>query len=197
MTHPSFDGDEQTFAPEVINDDEQLLDTDVDFDAPDADGDDETETLPAETTTDGDKPAKAPKVPARPPVPEGYVSPVAFAKLLTEHLEKNGASNRKGLISVKENPIAPQVVYSYIKNNGKDSKNPFPQYTGEEVGVPGRAVVVKVDEGLAWWDEKTNRVGARAQAKAEADKAKAEKANTPAEQVVEAEQDETPVTEAE
>jgi hypothetical protein len=77
-------------------------------------------------------------------------------------------------------------VYSYI-NNSQAGSNPFPI---EEVG--GRKNMIAVNEagvpvaGLAWWDEKDERVAARtANAKAKADKKAQKAAEAP---VVEAEE---------
>ena len=119
-------------------------------------------------------PATATKEPARPAVPEGYVSPVNFAKALSEQLGKE---------------IKPQVIYSYIKNGGKENKLP----TYEE---GGRANLLKLDEALAWWTAKDTRVAAQKEAAAVKAAAKAERAanksvteTTPAE--------DTPVVEAE
>jgi hypothetical protein len=142
--------------------------SDLDVDAPDAD---EAEDTVAEGTEAAptDKPAaKAKKESTRPPVPEGLVSPVQFAKLLTEHKIKNGTLE-EGKV------IAPQVVYSYIKNNmGEGAKYPFPARTD----VPGRALVLDPAEGLAWWDAKDARVKAQKTAKAQKDAAKANAAQT-------------------
>jgi hypothetical protein len=138
---------------------------------------------PAEGKTE-----KQPKAPARPPVPEGYVTPVAFAKVLTEHLEAKGYENSKGPVTVASNPIPPQMVYSYLKNSGPGSKNEWPRY---EEG--GRKNLVKVEESLEWWDALIERVAASKQAaKAKADKKAAKAEETP---TVEAEA--TPVEEAE
>jgi hypothetical protein len=138
---------------------------DADFDAPTVtDAEDAVVTQPV---AEGEKPAKEKKEPARPPVPEGKVSPVKFAKILTEHLQANGKLEA-------DKSVAPQVVYSYIKNNGPESKNPFPAEKAE-----GRAAVVDADAAIAWWDAKDARVAASKQAKLEKDAAKAAKATEP------------------
>jgi hypothetical protein len=167
------------------------LDVDVDMDAEDTVED----TAPAAPgTTKTEKAEKAEKKPARPPVAEGYVSPVAFAKILTEHLAAKGAENKKGKIG-PDNPITSQMVYSYIKNNA-GSKNPFP-LENDPAKTGGRVGVVKPEDGLKWWDDLRARVLERqanakakadkAAAKAEADKAKAETPQAPEAPVVEAE----------
>jgi len=152
-TEPNFD------APEFDE-------TDVDVDAPEVtDAEDVVATQPE--AAEGEKQAKEKKEPTRPPVPEGKVSPVAFAKLLTEHLRAKGKLEA-------DKSVAPQVVYSYIKNNGEGSKNPFPATKSE-----GRAAVVDADAAIAWWDAKDERVAASKAAAAEKATKKAEKAAKP------------------
>jgi hypothetical protein len=152
---------------------------DVDVDAPEVVENAAEDTVDAPATAD--KPAKEKKESTRPPVPEGKVSPVAFAKILTKHLQDAGKLP-------EDKAVAPQVVYSYIKNNGADSKNPFPAEKAE-----GRAAVVDAEAGLKWWDDKDARVAAGKAAKAEKATKAAEKATaTPTEtapvaEVVEAE----------
>ena len=141
---------------------------------------DEVEESAGETKPAKEKKVKEPKAPARPPVPEGFVTPVAFARILTEQLHAMGHSNRNGRIGGdgeecdhKVNPVPPQMVYSYIKNNGADSRNPLPTY---EEG--GRENLLKPEEALEWWVAMIKRVKASKAAKAEKDAAKAEKAKT-------------------
>jgi hypothetical protein len=129
--------------------------TDVDVDAPEIEAVDAPEDVVDAPTETAEKQAKEKKEPARPPVPEGKVSPVAFAKLLTAHLQENGRLE-EGKV------VAPQVVYSYIKNNGPESKNPFPAEKAE-----GRAAVVDAEAAIAWWDAKDERVKASKTAAAE------------------------------
>jgi hypothetical protein len=146
---PNFD---TTTAPEAP--------ADFDVDAPVVATEDTVEAAP----TEGEKPAKEKKESTRPPVPEGKVSPVQFAKILTEHLREQGRLDA-------DKAVAPQVVYSYIKNNGPESKNPFPATKAE-----GRAAVVDADEAIKWWDAKDERVQASKTAAAEKAAKKAEKA---------------------
>jgi hypothetical protein len=150
-----------------VNDDDNL-----DVDVPASDELDEA-TSESEAT-----PTASPAKTVRPKAPEGYVKPVEFAKLLSEHL------------STPEAPkvVPPQVVYSYIKNNQGDSaKNPFPTHE-----VDGYAWYIKPEEGLNWWDEKNGRVAAGKAARAE--KA-AKKATAPAASA--SSEPEAPVVEAE
>jgi hypothetical protein len=120
------------------------------------------------------KAAKATSTP-RTKAPEGYVKPVEFAKLLSEHLGR---------------AVPPQVVYSYIKNNSGDTaKNPFPVHTVEGDDY---AWYIVPQEGLDWWDTKNARVSASKAAKAEKAAKKDAKSDTPAEA-----QDSSEVAEAE
>jgi hypothetical protein len=151
---------------EVTTDDVAVLNTD-DVDTP-AESD-----TPAETTD-----TKA-KEPTRPPVPQGFISPVQFAKDLTKHLREKNAEQKE---------IPPQQIYSMIRNSGKE--NPFPVYS-----EGGRNNLIKLEEGLAWWDAKDTRVAERkANAEAKAAKKAAAAANK-TETVTEAEGE--PAVEAE
>lgn len=170
MTTPSFDEheagavateDPQTDATETPNEDEQAEATLNEVDTPE---DDELDTVPEGAAGDtaapaaGEKKAAKEKTPARPPVPEGYVTPVAFAKLLTEHLIKEGRLEAG-------KTVPPQMVYSYMKNADPTKagvKNPWPRYS-----EGGRENLLKVDESLAWWDAKDARVKASKDAQAE------------------------------
>jgi hypothetical protein len=107
----------------------------------------ETEEAPATE----EKQPKAKKEPKRGDLPEGYVTPVGLAAILTE---RKLHTNRDGeIVEVK-----PQMVYSYIKNASKE--DPFPIETVKDsIGAERQAV--KVDEGVAWWTRKNERVAAR------------------------------------
>jgi hypothetical protein len=155
-------------------------------DTTDVDVDTEVEDVPTETTADNaEKAPKAKKEPARGDLPEGYVTPVGLAKILSE---RKLHTNREGeTVDVK-----PQMVYSYIKNAAKD--DPFPMETvTDSIGKERQAV--KVDDGVAWWIRKNERTAQRKQNAAQKAAAKAEKAakaeaapaEEPAAEVVEAE----------
>ena len=119
-------------------------DDNLDVDVPD----DEIEDVSTGAETEEAKAAKATKSTPRAAAPAGFVKPVAFAKILSEHLGK---------------PVPPQVVYSYIKNNaGESARNPFPVHE-----VEGYAWYIKPDEGLAWWDAKNSRVATAKATRAE------------------------------
>jgi hypothetical protein len=155
---------------------QETPDFDVDVDAPEVTQNaEDTVDVPAETAEKAK--AEKKKESTRPPVPEGKVSPVAFAKILSEHLRK--PHDTLGTRLEEGKSVAPQVVYSYIKNNGADSKNPFPTEKAE-----GRAAVVDAEAGLKWWDEKDLRVKASKDGKAQKAAEKAAKTT------------ETPATEA-
>jgi hypothetical protein len=162
------------FGSDVTEATQHDLDMEIDDDANldvDVPTDDETEEVPAESAA-SEKPAKAASA-TRTKVPEGYVKPVEFAKILSKHLDKE---------------VPPQVVYSYLKNNGADSKHPFPVH---EVG--GYPWGIKPEEGLEWWDTKNSRVATSKAARAE----KAAKKDAGETKVTEAEGASAEVTEAE
>lgn len=173
MTNP-FNEDEAT-TPETETTEAVTSETEsetaeenLDVDTPELDEADEADAPEATTETakaEG-KPAKEKKAPARPPVPEGFITPVAFAKILTERGDKE---------------VPPQYVYSTIRSSST-GKNPLPTYS-----EGGRDNLLKLDEALAWWDEKNKRVAERAaNAATKAEKAK-EKAAAKADAPVEAE----------
>jgi hypothetical protein len=161
--------------------------------------DDEAEDV-AVPDGEGAKPAteKVAKAPARVAPPEGYITPVAFAKVLTEHLSGKKYQNKNGFVGraadgatvdLKVNPIPPQYIYSMINQGNKpNAKNPVPTYvsahdgqvykTGEQPeGVAlARVNLMDATEALAWWDAKDERVAASRQAKAEKAAKAAEKA---------------------
>ena len=95
----------------------------------------------------------------RPAVPEGYITPVGFAKKLTEKFGKE---------------VPPQYVYSTIKNAPKD--HPFPIHS-----AGGRENLIVLSEGMTWWEEKLARAAEREQNKAKKEAEKAEKAQKRAE----------------
>jgi len=154
-TTPDFEATEAEHDTDAL-DDEVNDDSNLDVDVPD----DESDEVPAEGASGEAKaaPAKA----ARPKAPEGYVKPVEFAKLLSDHLST----------PEKKVTVPPQVVYSYIKNNsGESAKNPFPVHE-----LDGYAWYIKPEEGLGWWDAKNARVASGKAARAEKAAAKAAKA---------------------
>jgi hypothetical protein len=152
-------------------------DADIDVDAGEDDETDEVEEVPAGKTV---KAKKADSTSTRPPVPEGYVSPVTAAKKLGTHLTSRARAAGK-IKDDEEIEIRPQVVYSYIRNS-KGGKNPIPTY---EAG--GRKNLLKLEEFLAWWDAKDERVAASKVRAAEKAAKKTEKAAEKTEEVTEAE----------
>lgn len=89
------------------------------------------------------------------PLPKGFVTPVQFAKALSE----------------KENrEVRPQIIYGYIKNNGPESKNPFPSDRNSD-----GAFMVNEQEGYKWIAALRKRQEERAQAREEKAKASEEK----------------------
>jgi hypothetical protein len=160
----------------------------------------DVEKLPAEEAEDtvaedvapaAEKAPKAKKGPARPDVPDGYIMPVAFARELTKHLAARGATNKHGKIDPETNPIPPQQIYSMMKTNSATGKNPFPVHSVD--GYPSELLIL--EEALAWWDAKDERVTASKAAKAEKAAKKAAKAD--AKDAEDVTSDNTSVVEAE
>jgi hypothetical protein len=165
---------------------------DLDVDTPNED--DETEDVTDAPTESKEKVAKEKKEPARgdlPPVldSEGnvvegdkYVTPVGLAHELSKPLDGNAENTdpsnwrytKSRGADAGSHTVQPQMVYSYIKNAGEKSKNPFPLETvTDSLGKPRQ--VVKLSAGLAWWDEKNGR--AKQRAESAADKAARKEAN--------------------
>jgi hypothetical protein len=198
---PNFDDTDTALTTETVETDTtndgdiagtELDAVDVDVDAPQAvEAEDTVVATGTDAAPKADGETKETKS-TRPAVPEGKVSPVAFAKLLTEHLRKQDDRFGPEPRLAEGAEVKPQIVYSYIKNNGEGSKNPVPATKAE-----GRAAVVDPQAGLEWWDAKDLRV--REQKKAAADKAakKAEKASTTSETVSDAPAEQPALAEAE
>jgi len=122
---------------------------------------DEVEDTSGATEGTAEKPAKVVKQPARGDLPEGYVTPVGLAKILTE---KGLHTDRSGAVV----PVAPQMVYSYIKNAPKDDKFPL-ESVKDSLGKDRDAVLVT--KAIEWWERKNKRVAERqANAKAKLEK---------------------------
>jgi hypothetical protein len=182
-----------------------------DVDVPELEDDDETETVvtadqekAGQGQADPSKAASKPKNPRWAP-PEGFLTPVGFAKIVTERKlhTPRGAS--------EPGEVSSQMVYSYAKNAPKTDKFPltfFDATSGEAVASsredgPGETFdfpvakerglkqAVKVEDGIAWWERKNARVKERtanAATKAANKTEKGSKASS--EPTVEAEDDE-------
>ena len=120
---------------------------------------------------------KKEKAPARGDLPEGYVTPVELAKVLTE---RKMHTNRQGEVA----EVKPQMVYSYIRNAPKD--NAFPIETVTDSNGKERQAV-KLEAGIEWWTAKNERTAAR---KANAANKEAKKAERAAKKAAEAEAEE-------
>jgi hypothetical protein len=163
--------------------DENLEVQNLDVDVPQEN--DEVEDLsdaPVESEG-GEKPAKkaAAKEPSRGQLPDGHVTPVGLAHALSQPLDGNpenlDPSNwRYTKKTDGSHVVAPQMVYSYIKNASKD--DPFPGKTVQDSLGKDRENVVTLEEGLAWWDNKAKRTEERRQNAAAKAAAKAERAAT-------------------
>jgi predicted transcriptional regulator len=154
---------------------------------------DETEETNVQVDGQENAEEKAPKKKAEPKrgdLPEGYVTPIGLAKVLTERgLHQNRAGETV--------EVRPQMVYSYIKNAPKDDAFPLETVT-DSIGKERQAV--KTEDGVAWWERKNSRVEARkANAKEKADKkaARAAEKAQAAEAEGEASEETAPTEEAE
>src|SRR4051794_23342364 len=103
-------------------------------------GDDLVDT-PESTATE----PKAKKEPKRGDLPEGYVTPVGFAKELGA---RGLQTDREG--NVLET-VQPQMVYSYMKNAPKDDPFPIESVTDS---IGGTRQALTVENGVAWWERK-------------------------------------------
>lgn len=128
---------------------------------------------------EAEKPVKEKKEPARGKLADGYVTPVGLAHALSQpkdgNAENDDPSNwhyTKGTDG--SHAVAPQMVYSYIKNASQD--NPYPGATVTDSLGKSRDNVVKLEDGIAWWDRKSQKAAERRQNAAEKAKAKAERA---------------------
>lgn len=136
----------------------------------------EVEVEDIETVETVEKAPKAKAEPKRGELPEGYVTPIGLAKELTEQgLHQNRAGETV--------EVRPQMVYSYIKNSPKDDTFPLVTVT-DSLGKDRQAV--KLEDGIAWWVRKNDRVAARKSSAAEkaakkAERAAAKEAEAPAE----------------
>jgi hypothetical protein len=134
-----------------LSDTDEDVDVDTDFSAEDDEVEDVTDA-PADATSTATKAKKEPAKPKRGDLPEGFVTPVGLAKVITEqglHGKDNDGTPRV---------CPPQVVYSYIKNAPKE--HPFPLETvNDSIGNPRQAL--KLDAGIEWWKAKNARVAER------------------------------------
>jgi hypothetical protein len=152
---------------------------------------DEVEEVQEQAQEEAPK-AKAKKEPARGDLPEGYVTPVSLAHVLTE---QKLHTNRGGeIVEVK-----PQMVYSYIKNS-KDFAAAFETVT-DSIGK--ERVATTVEKGVEAWkalktraQERSANAAAKKEAKAKRDAEKAAAKEAEGE-TTEAEGGEEQVTEAE
>jgi hypothetical protein len=128
---------------------------DLDVDVAQVDDEQEEAAAPVEVT-EGEAKAKEPKAkkePARGELPEGHITPVGLAKVINE---RKLHTNREGEIV----DVAPQMVYSYIKNAPKE--DPYPSIDGltDSLGK-ARLNVAEVEKAVAWWIRKNERAAAR------------------------------------
>jgi hypothetical protein len=164
---------------------------DVDVDLTEVE-DDETDTVPTDATGSPEGESKAPAKPKNPrwTPPEGFVTLVGAAKVITD----KGLYFPRGSETPGELPS--QQVYSLA--NGSSKTDPFPETKFDDEGnqsETGQHRAVKVEDLVAWWERKNTRVKERAaNAKDKAEKAKSKPAATPTAEVTEATEDDTDVT---
>jgi len=146
------------------------------------DENDEVDTVASEDGEKTAKEAKAPKEKARGDLPEGYVTPVGLAKVLSQpkdgNAENTDESNWYHTDKNGGHEVRPQMVYSYKKNAPKE--DPFPEIEVDDTLGHKRAALL-LSDGLAWWDRKNERVGVRKQNAAEKAAKAAERAKAKAE----------------
>jgi hypothetical protein len=93
----------------------------------------------------------------RAPVPNGYITPVAFAKLLSDKLTREAVERGELDPETEEIRIAPQMVYSWVKAG----KNESAQYPLKSYTEGGRDNLLKQDEAFKWYAERQERIAQR------------------------------------
>jgi hypothetical protein len=159
--------DMSTTEETVVLGDPDPVELDDNFD--DVEEVDEPEEEVTEETTTEAKAEKEPAKPKRGDLPEGWVTPIQFAKVLGE---KGLHTDRDGNV-VDE--VKPQMVYSYMKNSPKDDRLE-PTDIKDSNDVTRSAL--KLDDALAWWERKNARAAERKANAAEKAKKSAAKAET-------------------
>jgi hypothetical protein len=133
-----------TEAEDLTEDDE----VDLDVEEPDADQED-VEEVAAEEKAETQKVGEKPK---RGDLPEGWVTPIQFAKILGE---KGLHTDRDGNV-VKE--VKPQMVYSYMKNSPQSDRLQTTEVTDSN---GNKRAALKVEDAIAWWERKNARAATR------------------------------------
>jgi hypothetical protein len=114
---------------------------------------------------EGEQAPKAKKEPKRGDLPEGYVTPVGLAKVLTE---RGLHTNRQGEVA----KVEPQMVYSYLNNN-KEFGGVF---TDVEDSIGATRKAVELETGVQAWVDLKTRANERRQNAAAKKAAKEERA---------------------
>lgn len=173
---PGTDGTE----PEVIDFESAPVEVVEEVDVVDDEAEDVQVEAP-EATAEGEKP-KNESAPKRGDLPEGLITPVAFAKLLSQPIDgnpenKDDSNYRYTHSKTGDHTVAPQMVYSYLKSV-KGSKDPNKLTIKDGVvdsnGMARNNILVQ-DEALAYWDAKNKRTAESKEAAAEKAAKKAEK----------------------
>jgi hypothetical protein len=170
--------EENTVVEEVPVEETQTFD-EVDVPAVD----DEAEVV---ATTEGDAKEKTEKAPAKPKrgdLDDGFITPVQFAKELSQpkdgNAENDDEDNWHYTGKSGSHVVAPQMVYSYIRSNGEGSKHPIVTQSVTDSNGQTRDNVLNRDEAFAWWTAKNERAKERAaNAKAKAEKVAAKPEST-------------------
>jgi hypothetical protein len=150
---------------------------DPEVDIPGTEESDEVETVTGATTEQKTDEPKAPAAPKRGALPEGKVTPVEFAKLLSQPLDGNkdnldGDNWHYTNGKTGSHLVPPQMIYSYVKN----SKGLTTETLTDANGV-SRDYILTLDQAMAFWNGRGEKAAERAaNAKAKAEKAAAKAA---------------------
>lgn len=112
----------------------------------------------------GDKEEKAEAKTKKDAKPEGYVSPVLFAKLWSAHRAGKPATLEAYAELDEKDQVRPQIIYGYIRNNAAFAEAAASQNTDDHW-------MINVKAGLAFLTERDKTKAAKAATKA-ADDAK-------------------------
>ena len=110
----------------------------------------------------GDKEEKAEAKTKKDAKPEGYVSPVLFAKLWSAHKAGKPATLEAYNDLDEKDQVRPQIMYGYIRNNTAFKEAAASQNTDDHW-------MINVKAGLAFLDSRDKERSAKAAAKAVAE----------------------------
>jgi hypothetical protein len=176
----------------TVDEPQELAEVDVDQE-PDEEVVQSDQEKAGQGQADPGKAASKPKNPRWAP-PEGFVTLAGFAKVATEQ----GLHTPRG--ATEPTQVASQMIYSYEKNSPKTDYFPTVYFDEQGNAVasrredgPGETITpeqakernlhqaVKIEDGVAWFKRKNERVSAKAlNAQSKAEKSAANKAGKPA-----------------